>query len=88
MLAGETKVAFFTVDIDSKAQPGQYNLDLRLDWTEQDSALDDTRTLTLLVTSPAPPVTLIAIGVIVVVGVSGYFFIRRRRQRATQTPSK
>lgn len=88
MLTGETKVAFFTVDIDSKAQPGQYNLDLRLDWTQQDSALDDTQTLTLLVTSPAPPVTLIAIGVIVIVGVGGYFFIRRRRQRATQTPSK
>ena len=88
MLAGETKVAFFTVDIDSKAQPGQYNLDLRLDWTQQDSALDDTQTLTLLVTSPAPPVTLIAIGVIVIVGVGGYFFIRRRRQRATQTASK
>ena len=88
MLTGETKVAFFTVDIDSKAQPGQYNPDLRLDWTQQDSALDDTQTLTLLVTSPAPPVTLIAIGVIVIVGVGGYFFIRRRRQRATQTPSK
>jgi hypothetical protein len=88
MLAGETKVAFFTVDIDSKAQPGQYNLDLRLDWTQQESALDDTQTLTLLVTSPAPPVTLIAIGVIVIVGVGGYFLIRRRRQRASQTASK
>jgi hypothetical protein len=88
MLTGETKVAFFTVDIDSKAQPGQYNFDLRLDWTQQDSALDDTQTLTLLVTSPAPPVTLIAIGVIVIVGVGGYFFIRRRRLKATQTPSK
>jgi hypothetical protein len=86
MLAGETKVAFFTVDIDSKAQPGQYNLDLRLDWTEQDSALDDTQTLTLLVTSPAPPVTLIAIAVVIIVGVGGYVFIRRRRQRAAQTP--
>jgi hypothetical protein len=88
MLTGETKVAFFTVDIDSKAQPGQYNLDLRLDWTQQDSALDDTQTLTLLVTSPAPPVTLIAIGVIVIVGVGGYLFIRRRRLKAAQTPSK
>ncbi len=55
MLAGETKVAFFTVDIDSKAQPGNYNLDLRLDWTQEDNALDNTQTLTLVVATPGPP---------------------------------
>jgi hypothetical protein len=88
MLAGETKIAFFTVDIDSKAQPGKYNLDLRLDWTQEDNALDNTQTLTLLVASPAPPVTMIVIGVIVLAVVAGYFLIRRRRMKATQTTSK
>jgi hypothetical protein len=88
MLARETKVAFFTVDIDSKAQPGKYNLDLRLDWTQEDNALDNTQTLTLFVASAAPPVTMIAIGVIVLAAVGGYFFIRRRRMKAAQTPSK
>jgi hypothetical protein len=88
MLANETKVAFFTVDIDSKAQPMQYNLDLRLDWTQEDNALDNTQTLTLTVASPGPPVTLIAIGVIVLIAVGGYLFIRRRRMKAAQTPTK
>jgi hypothetical protein len=88
MLAGETKSAFFTVDIDSKAQPGQYNLDLRLDWTQEDNALDNTQTLNLLVVAPSPPVTLIAIGLIVLVAIGGYLFIRRRRMKAVQTPPK
>lgn len=88
MLAGETKSAFFTVDVDSKAQPGQYNLDLRLDWTQEDNALDNTQNLTLLVVAPSPPVTLIAIGVIALGGIVGYVLIRRRRMKAAQTQSK
>lgn len=88
MLAGETKVAFFTVDIDSKAQPGNYNFDLRLDWTQEDNALDNTQILTLIVATPGPPVTLIAVGVVALAVVGGYIFIRRRRMKAAQTPSK
>jgi hypothetical protein len=88
MLAGETKVAFFTVDIDSKAQPGNYNLDLRLDWTQEDNALDNTQTLKLVVATPGLPVTLIAVGVVALAVVGGYIFIRRRRMKAAQTPSK
>jgi hypothetical protein len=88
MLAGETKVAFFTVDIDSKAQPGKYNLDLRLDWTQEDNALDNTQTLVLLVAAPGAPVALIAVGVVALLVVGGYFVIRRRRMKAAQTPSK
>jgi hypothetical protein len=88
MLAGETKVAFFTVDIDSKAQPGPYNLDLRLDWTQESNALDNTQTLTLNVVNPGPPVTLIAVGVIVLVGLGGYAIVRRRRMRAAQAGPK
>jgi hypothetical protein len=88
MLAGETKSAFFTVDVDSKALPGQYNLDLRLDWTQEDNALDNTQTLTLLVVAPSPPVTLIGIGVIALVGIGGYVLVRRRRMKAIQAQSK
>jgi hypothetical protein len=88
MLAGETKVAFFTVDIDSKAQPGPYNLDLRLDWTQESNALDNTQTLTLNVVNPGPPVTLIAVGVIVLVGLGGYAIVRRRRMRTAQAGPK
>lgn len=88
VLAGETKVAFFTMDIDSKAQPRQYNFDLRLDWTQEDTALDDTLNLVLFVAPPGAPVTLIAVGLIVLIGVGGYFFIRRRRMKAAQANTK
>jgi hypothetical protein len=88
MQAGETKTAFFTVDIDSKAQPGSYNLDLRLDWTQDNNALDDTQTIPLTVMATAPPVTLIVIAVIVLIIIVVYALVRRRRARAAQSTSK
>jgi len=88
ILAGETDVAFFTVDIDSKALPRHYNLDLRFDWTQEDIALDDTKTLVLTVEEPEPPVTLIAIGVTALIIVGGYFFMKRRRMKTAQATSK
>jgi hypothetical protein len=88
MLAGETKVAFFTVDIDSKAESRQYNLDFRIDWTQEDNALDDTLNMVLFVVPPGAPVTLIAIGVVVLVGAGAFFFMRRRRMKAAQANTK
>jgi hypothetical protein len=88
MQPGETKTAFFTVDIDSKAQPGNYNLDLRFDWTQDNNALDDMQTIPLAVMATAPPVTLIAIAVIVLIVIVVYALVRRRRARAAQTASK
>jgi len=88
MQPGETKTAFFTVDIDSKAQPGNYNLDLRLDWTQDNNALDDTQTIPVTVMAAAPPTTLIAIAVIVLIIIVAYALVRRRRARAAQTASK
>jgi hypothetical protein len=82
MQANETKSAFFTVDIDSKAQPGQYSIDLRFDWTQDNNSLDDTYTITLTVQPPAAPVTLIALVVIVVVGGGGFLYMRRRKAKA------
>jgi hypothetical protein len=88
MLANETKTAFFTVDIDSKAQPAQYNLDLRFDWTQDNNALDDTLSLILTVESPGIPTTLIVVAVVVVVAIGGYMFIRRRRMKAAGQAAK
>lgn len=88
ILAGETKVAYFTVDIDSKAEPRQYNLDFRIDWTQEDNALDDTLTLPLFVATPGAPVTLIAVGVIVLIAAGAFLFARRRRMKANQAIAK
>jgi hypothetical protein len=88
MLAGETKVAFFTVDIDSKAQPGQYALDLRFDWTQDNNSLDNTQSITLTVTSPGVPSSLIIVAVIVIAGAGGYFFLRKRRMKAAGSTKK
>jgi len=88
MLPGETKVAFFTVDIDSKAQSRQYNLDLRFDWTQDENALDNTQTVTLTVAPAGVPMTLIMVIVVVLAVVASYLFIRRRRMKAAQTPTK
>jgi hypothetical protein len=82
MLANETKVAFFTVDIDSKAQSGQYTIDLRFDWTQDNNSLDDTYHLSFTVQPPATPVSLIVVAVIVVAGVGGFLYMRRRKAKA------
>ena len=87
MLTNETKVAFFTVDIDSKAQARQYSLDLRFDWTQEDQALDDTMSIVLAVEPPGVPVTLIGVGVVVLIAIGGYMFMRRRKMKAAAQPS-
>ena len=88
MLAGETKVAFFTLDVDSKAQPGQYTIDLRFDWTQDNNSLDNTQNITLTVGSPGVPGSLIFVAVIVIAGAGGYFFLRKRRMKAAQSSKK
>jgi hypothetical protein len=82
MQANETKSAFFTVDVDSKAQPGNYTIDLRFDWTQDNNSLDDTYSITLTVQSPSAPVTLIALAVIVVCGGAGFMYMRKRKAKA------
>jgi len=82
LLANETKVAFFTVDIDSKAEPGQYTIDLRFDWTQDNNSLDHTYSLTLTVESPAAPVALIGVALVVLVAVGGFLYMRRRKARS------
>lgn len=88
MLAGETKTAFFTVDIDSKALPGQYVLDLRFDWTQDNNSLDHTQSITLTVSTPGFPTALIVVAVVIIGGGGGYFYLRRRRAKTNQTSKK
>ena len=83
MLSGETKVAYFTIDVDGKAQEGGYSFDLRIDWTQENSALDDTLKLAFNVQPPGPPVTLIVFGAVILAAVAVYM-LRRRRMKATQ----
>ena len=93
MLSNETKTAFFTIDIDSNAQQGQYTYNLRFDWTQDNNALynDYSYSITFSV-QPAPvPVGLLVVVAIVIIGGGAYFFMRRRKAKAaaakTQTPN-
>jgi hypothetical protein len=88
MLPGEVKVAFFTVDIDAKAQARRYRFDLRIDWTQEDNALDDTLTMPLDVQSPSFPVAPIVVVVIAAIAGAGYFVFRRRKMRTSQATTK
>lgn len=88
MLAGEVKAAFFTVDVDSKAQPRQYSIDLRLDWTQDNNDLYDTLTVTLNVQAASLTVAIAVLAVVVVVGAGGYTLIRRRRMKTAQSNSR
>ena len=88
MLANETKVAFFTIDIDSKAQPGTFTIDLRFDWTQDTNSLNDTtNNLTLTVLPPAVPVALIVVALVVVGGAGGFLYMRRRKAKAAASQS-
>jgi len=43
--SGEQKTAFFTLDVDGKAPDGDYRVDLRIDWSQDESSLYDTATV-------------------------------------------
>lgn len=81
---GEAKVAYFTIDIDAKAEAREYGLDLRIDWTQDSTALDDTLRVSLNVEAPGAPVTYIAFGAVAVIAVAAYIVIRWRRMRMTR----
>ncbi|MEM3018491.1 MAG: hypothetical protein QXO25_06400 [Candidatus Bathyarchaeia archaeon] len=78
VIPGESKVAFFTIDVDSKAIPREYAFDLRLDWTQEDNPLDDTLRLSFELEPPAAPVTMMILLLIVAVAVGWYLLVRRR----------
>ena len=80
MLAGETKVAFFTMDVDSDTPEREYNFDLRIDWTQDDNSLDDTLLLSLNVKPAEASLTPIFFLVAIIAAVT-YYFIRRRKSK-------
>lgn len=87
LLPGESKVAFFTVDIDAKAPPEQYAFDLRVDWTQEENTLDDTLRLILNLEPQETPTTQIAIVLIILIVIIAVVALRRRRKKEPQ-PSR
>jgi hypothetical protein len=83
MQPGESKTAYLTVDVDSKATSQTYKMDLRLDWTQSDNSLDNTLPVELQVTSAELPLPLIAVAVILLVLVVAVV-VRRRRKAQEQ----
>jgi len=82
MQPGETSTAFLTVDVDSKAQPQKYRMDVRLDWTQSNNSLDETLTLELDTGAAEIPIPLVAVGVVLVALVAVVAFRIRRRSRS------
>jgi hypothetical protein len=83
MQPGESKTAYLTVDVDSKATSQTYKMDLRLDWTQSDNSLDNTLPVELQVISAELPLPLIAVAVILLVLVAAVV-VRRRRKAQEQ----
>jgi len=79
MQPGESKTAYLTVDVDAKATSQTYKMDLRLDWTQSDTSLDDTLPIELQVVSAELPLPLIAAAV-VLFGLVAVVVVRRRRR--------
>ncbi len=82
MQPGETRTAFLTVDVDSKAQPQKYKMDVRLDWTQSNNSLDETLTLELDTGAAEIPIPLVAVGVVLVALVAVVALRRRRKSRS------
>jgi len=84
MLANETKTAFFTVDVDSSAVPGQYTYNLRFDWTQQNNALYDDYSdyITFSIQSPPVPYALIIVAIVIIGGGGGFMYMRKRKAKA------
>ena len=85
MQPGESKTAYLTVDVDSKATSQAYKMDFRLDWTQSDNSLDNTLTVELQVTPAELPLPLIAVGVVLLALVVAVV-VRRRRKAQEQKP--
>jgi uncharacterized membrane protein len=86
MQPGESKTAYLTVDVDSKAASQTYNMDLRLDWTQSDNSLDNTLPVQVQVAPAELPMPLIAVGVVLLALV--VVVVVRRRRRAQEKPQE
>jgi hypothetical protein len=86
MQPGESKTAYLTVDVDSKAASQTYKMDLRLDWTQSDNSLDDTLPVQLQVAPAELPMPLIAVAVVLLALV--VVVVVRRRRKAQEKPQE
>jgi len=86
MQPGESKTAYLTVDVDSKATSQIYKMDLRLDWTQSDNSLDDTLPVELQVAAAELPMPLIAVAVVLLALV--VVVVVRRRRKAQERPQE
>jgi hypothetical protein len=86
MQPGESKTAYLTVDVDSKAASQTYKMDLRLDWTQSDNSLDDTLPVQLQVAPAALPMPLIMVAVVLLALV--VVVVVRRRRRTQEKPQE
>ena len=86
MKPGESKTAYLTVDVDSKAASQTYKMDLRLDWTQSDNSLDDTLPVQLQVAPAELPMPLIAVAVVLLVLI--VVVVVRRRRRTQEKPQE
>ncbi|MBS7626067.1 hypothetical protein KEJ51_03365, partial [Candidatus Bathyarchaeota archaeon] len=84
MLSGEVKVAFFTVDVDSKAKPGNYSFDLKIDWTQDSNALDDNLKLTFNVQPAGAPIVPIVLAAVGLASALAYLTFKRRGVKSGQ----
>jgi len=82
--SGEQKTAFFTLDVDGKAPDGDYKVDLRIDWSQDESSLYETTTVVFKVRKKpfvlqyAPLLGLAALVLVVLT----YYRMRRKKAEA------
>lgn len=79
---GESKTAYLTVDVDGKADPQMYKMDLRFDWTQSNNSLNDTFTVELQVIAAELPIPLIAVAAVLLASVAAVAVRRRRKTKA------
>jgi hypothetical protein len=83
MLAGETKVAYFIIDVDSRTQEGNYGFDLSIDWNQDAYTLDESLPIYFEVHPQSFPVSFLYLFIIVIISIVAYYLYRRRKQKAT-----
>lgn len=78
---GEERTAFFLVDVDGKAPPGDYTVDLRLEWTQDGVySLNDTLPVNITVSKWTIPLILIVSGAAAVILLGAAASLHRRRK--------
>ena len=81
MLAGETKVAYFIVDVDSRTQEGDYGFDLSIDWNQDAYALDESLPIYFEVYPQTFPVSFLYLFIFLIIGIVAYYLYRRRKKK-------